>query len=345
MLSIFEEFVDQREAAVFSAADWSAADSFVDYLTLYAPRPADWPEVHGGAVSKRTDEGVFSWYEPRWCKAAYGSKYSLLVVEDRVMLSLNPSRVDRPDNVFGFRFHDCMKRVSDILSRHGCRGEVNWKVSRIDLTANVSTGSSSNMRQYLQQLRYIEMAHCEKHVSKYASVAWHNQAKRLHVYDKGREIEDKYSRLVPDDAISWLRPDKATDNERLSIARDFLERGIVRVELKLKKKGIVSRGLRDVEKVTQERLDEIFMKEVDLLKKVVLNNGCSLTDAELGCLVRWMQGDFSKENYAMNTYYKYRRNIREATGYDIASPGPISLARRREKIVTLLYFRCSGLPP
>jgi hypothetical protein len=337
MSRIFEDWIDQREAEVFDAAGWNPLHSFVDELDLYAERPEGWPSIFGEEVYRQPRGAGFEQatvsYRPLRVGPP-GRTYGLKVAGDSVYVDINPSSVERPDNLFGFRFDDAVSRISDLLARHGCRGRVNWKLRRLDLTANVVTGSPRNREVFLQQLRYLEFPHCEKHLAKYGSVSWHNDAKRLTVYDKAKEIRHKYRNKVSDIDISWLRCDKGDDDYAEALAAECDRLGVVRVELKLKKQGLVSRGLRDLCDVTQERLDEVFMKEVEPLKKVVLENGAELTDAELGCLAKWMQGLFDREDYAKNTFYKYRNNIREATGYDIASPGPVSLERRREKFRT-----------
>ena len=334
MGAIIETFVDQREQVVFEDPGWCPGHVFVDFMVLVARRPRDWPEVVGDTVIRVRGDSRAEYSERLWVTGAYDSRYAVKVAGDEVFVQVNPSRIDREDNVFGFRFDDALKRVSDLLARHGCTGPVEWRLSRLDLTVNVATGSEQNLRAYLQQLRFLEIGNCEKHLSEYGSVAWHNLAKRLHVYDKASELEAKRKSLVSDDAISWLRSDKQSDEYHRFLVSSLREQGVCRVELKLKKRGLESRDLRDVSNVTQERLDDVFMKEVSVLKKVVLENGTELSDAELGVLVRWMQGDFDKEAYAKNTFYKYRRNIRDATGYDIGAPGPISLSRHRKKVVT-----------
>ena len=140
--------------------------------------------------------------------------------------------------------------------------------------------------------------------------------------------------MVPDSAISWLRRDKDADDYFERLAEFCESNGVARVELKLKGPALRSRGLYVGSDVTESRLREVFMKEVSVLKKVLLENGDSLSDAELGVLVKWTRGQFRREDYAKNTAYKYRRNIREATGYDIFAPGPIELPRRKSRVIT-----------
>lgn len=328
------DLVIQEDEFAHQNVNWCAKHVFVDFMSLYARRPASWPDVRGDEVIRRRPDGDYRSFEAVWCSGAYDTRYRVLVDDESVFVQVNPSRVDRPDNVFGFRFEAALQRVSDLMARHGCGGPVDWKLSRLDLTANVECGSPLNLSAYLQQLRYLEFAHCEKHVSKYKSVAWHNDAKRLHVYDKGTELAGKYRQKVGDDEISWLRPDKDQDEYVENLSSQLLSRGVARVELKLKKSGLVSRGLRLVGEVTQERLDQVFMKEVGMLSKAVYDNCSELSDAQLGVLVKWMQGTFDRDSVHRNTFSKYRKAIREATGYDIAAPGPISLDRRRKQFST-----------
>lgn len=332
--AIFEQFVDQRDEEVF-ALDWDSGHVFIDAIELYADRPFGWPDVHGGVENHVLEDGS-EWTKYHFKRVGpQGRTYGLKVVHDYARVDINPASVEKPENVFGFRFQDSLKRVSDLLARHGCRGDVDWKVTRLDLTANVATGSPRNLAEYLQQVRYLEFPHCEKHLSSYGQVAWHNDAKRLTCYDKAAEVEAKHKKLVGEDEISWIRHHKESDDYIERVVDGLKRQGVCRVELKLKKPGLVSRNLRELKEITQDRLDEVFRKEVMKLKKVVLSNGGELSYAELGVLTKWMQGDFSKEEMPYSTFARYRNAIREATGYDIGSPGPVSIKRgKKKKIVT-----------
>ena len=331
--AIFEQFVDQRDEGVF-VPDWNCSHVFIDALELYAERPLRWPDVHGGVDLTTLPNGE-TWTKYRWKRVGpKGRSYGLKVVHEYARVDINPASVEKPENVFGYRLEDSLLRVSDLLARHGCTGEVDWKVTRLDLTANVATGSERNLREYLQQVRYLEFPHCEKHLSRYGGVAWHNDAKRLSVYDKAAEVEAKHKPLVPEGEISWIREHRESDDYIRRVVEGLRREGVCRVELKLKKPGLVSRGLRLLSDITQDALDAVFQKEVSKLKKNVLDNGGELSYAEIGVLTKWMQGDFCKDEMPPSTLARYRKAIALATGYDITSPGPVSLNRRRKKIVT-----------
>jgi II/X family phage/plasmid replication protein len=88
----------------------------------------------------------------------------------RVTFSGNVSRFGRSDNLFGFDFWECLRRVNAVLAHYELpaftpgvrreeitRGEVRYvwsgaRVSRIDLTANYEAGSADNAHAYLQWL-------------------------------------------------------------------------------------------------------------------------------------------------------------------------------------------------
>lgn len=323
------QFLNPVSTSGSADSAWDYSQVFVDYLSFRGDAPDSWPEVHSG-YSEYSGQG---WPDPLWIACAYGTGYQVRCVNGIAEFRGNPSRVERADNVFGYRFDDAVVRCRDLMSRHGLSGE--WrkaKLTRIDLTMNVETGSPESLKEFMQQNRIIDLPRKHKGTTSYGAVFWDNTQSRLTIYDKARELFD--AKRLDVDGVAWLRADKRVQDERDAIAEYCHANGVARIELKLKRDFLRSRNLRDPRSVSQEVLQTVFAKEVDPLKKVLLENGADLSDAEFGVLCKWIQGAFDKSALAKNTFYKYRRNIREATGYDIAAEGPISMYRGKKRVVS-----------
>lgn len=323
-----EGFLCSGSPAASDDSAWDYSQVFVDYLSLRGDAPEGWPEVHSGFA-----EYSGQWPDPLWVPTAYGSGYRIRCFGGIAEFRGNPSRVERVDNVFGFRFSDAFSRCRDLMVRHGLSGD--WrraKLTRVDLTMNVETGSPDDLQEFMQQNRIIDLPRKHKGTTSYGAVFWDNTQSRLTIYDKARELRD--AKRLDVDGVAWLREDKRVQDERDAIAEYCHANGVARIELKLKRDFLRSRGLRDPRDVSQEVLQEVFAKEVEPLKKVLLENGADLSDAEFGVLCKWIQGAFRRDSVSPNTFKKYRRNIREATGYDIAAEGPISMYRGKKRVAS-----------
>jgi hypothetical protein len=114
----------------------------------------------------------------------------------------------------------------------------------------------------------------------------------------------------------------------------------VRVELRLKRDGLISRGLYLADRISQVELDKVFEKEVSVLRKCIVDRASELSYAEYGVLMRWMEGKLDRTEMHRNTFSKYRVAIRKKTGYDIGAPGPVSLFREADKVES----RTLGVP-
>ncbi|MDP9123062.1 MAG: phage/plasmid replication protein [Pseudomonadota bacterium] len=146
---------------------------FVDWLSIAQVHPeGGLPVVDSGCVLAVDEDGQLKWKTTSAVKHEGSFATSLNVRSDgfRVTFSGNVSRFGRSDNLFGFDFWECLRRINAVLAHYELppftpgvkreevsRGEVRYiwsgaRVSRIDLTANYEAGSADDAHAYLQWL-------------------------------------------------------------------------------------------------------------------------------------------------------------------------------------------------
>lgn len=152
---------------------------FVDWLTiaqdhdLAALGLPELPQVNAGLVWAADADGSLSWRAVRALKieGSHETGVNVKCEGSRVTFSGNVSRFGRPDNLFGYSFFECLKRINEILAQldlpdftAGKRIEITRKdggadyrysgarVSRIDLTSNFEAGSPEAAHAFLAWL-------------------------------------------------------------------------------------------------------------------------------------------------------------------------------------------------
>jgi len=162
-----------RPVCLTGETEVASAPFFVDWLSISQVHPeGGLPLVDSGCVIACDEGGQLRWKTTSAVKHEGSFETSLLVKSDgfRVTFSGNVSRFGRVDNVWGFDFFECLRRVNAVLAHYGLppftsgtkreqlsRGEMRYvwsgaRVSRIDLTANFEAGSAEAAHVYMQWL-------------------------------------------------------------------------------------------------------------------------------------------------------------------------------------------------
>jgi Phage X family/Phage replication protein CRI len=150
------------------------APFFLDWITVAQDHPAGGlPVIDSGAVWAADADGAIQWKTTQRVQHQGSFETSVNVRCDgfRVEFSGNVSRFGRPDNLFGFGWRECFRRINAILAyyelppftagecvqRPNGRGAfvTTWtgaRISRLDLTANYEAGSAEAAHLVLQYL-------------------------------------------------------------------------------------------------------------------------------------------------------------------------------------------------
>lgn len=150
------------------------APFFIDWLTISQQHDDELPGVNSGCVIAADENGELAWKTVK-ARKHEGSFETCLMVKceaNRLTVSGNVGRFGRPDNLFGFGLDKCLVILREVLAHYGLppftsgrRVEVSkqrgadvayaWtgaRISRLDLTANFTTGSPEGAHALLQYL-------------------------------------------------------------------------------------------------------------------------------------------------------------------------------------------------
>jgi II/X family phage/plasmid replication protein len=147
---------------------------FIDWITMKQTYPFDLPIINAGVICSIDTNGEIEWRTDKASKVlgSYDTSIQLRSDGNTVLFSGNVSRFGRTNNLFGFSFANCLRRINVVLARFGLpaftagqkfyRNVRHWdgsyslkvaytgaSISRLDLTSNYETGSLSNSRAYL----------------------------------------------------------------------------------------------------------------------------------------------------------------------------------------------------
>ncbi len=170
------------------------APFFVDWLSISQIHPeGGLPEVDSGCVLGVDEDGQLRWKTVASVKHEGSFDTSLQVKCDgfRVTFSGNVSRFGRMENVWGYDFWECLRRVNAVLAHYELppftagskreqlsKGELRYvwsgaRVSRIDMTANYEAGSADNAHAYLAWLGTQHVGRHEgRRLGQGETVAW-----------------------------------------------------------------------------------------------------------------------------------------------------------------------------
>jgi len=264
-------------------------------------------------------------------EGSFDTRVMVRVVGNTVEFRGNIGAFCRQDNVFGYDFDDCLSKLNQLLDeqlglppftkgesflrsiKKGKSCERVWtgaSVSRIDVTHNYETGSPQFAEEYLHYLSRTKttrlrlsahgnndtihtVAHGEK--SKYRSVIIYNKAQE---FKKHKDLSDPY-------------------NKRLY---EYLEeRGVIRLELRLKQRYLAQNGLRYLGDITMEQLELIFDEVAgSIIRNADISRVNDLGKPARSTYVLWKQDGYIPQS--TSTYYRHRREILDVLGIDIGMP-------------------------
>ncbi|BBL35724.1 hypothetical protein Nstercoris_01999 [Nitrosomonas stercoris] len=299
---------------------------FVDWITVgksfaleCQDRGIGLPVLCRGA-SVLYDHNGIPRYE-RAIPATFGASHgtSVKVSSNGVYVSFsgNIGRLSRCDNLFNYGWRETKSKLESFLLDKGLpkltaepipgdfREPLHARVSRLDITANYSTGSESQARAFIRWLSAKSLRRMKKGAAGDESVWWSNGSRMFKAYIKHIELE-KHGMKKDHPVYQWCR-----DN------------GIVRVELELKRHRLRQFEMNDFEDITQEQIEHIYEHETEILKTVDRSDEPDILDAipprYRMTAAAWMGGEDVRTLVSRATLFRHAKILREY-GLDILEP-------------------------
>ena len=240
-----------------------------------------------------------------------------------VVVSGNPSRFCRADNLFGLDLDDCMEVVNTELARLDLPGFTRgvpldlkdedvklgrmqaWTgaaFARLDVTTNYTTGSDFLARLAVRAYARMAKKRTRRHTFGDETAMWVTQRATVKAYRKG--------------------PDMAVHCKQSPWIEWATQQGIVRHELEARSKLLSDTGLRYWGNLTMSHLAALHHRHCAFLRR---------SDASLDpCAVEhvpsrtrlaysaWLKGENVRELVPRSSFYRYRRELLDAANIDIA---------------------------
>ena len=303
---------------------------FVDWLTIKQTFDFELPLVNAGVVFSVDTHGEVEWQTQRASKIQGSHDTSIQLRSDghTVVFSGNVSRFGRTNNLFGYSFSDCLRRIAVVLTRFGLPafsagqkfyrnvrhedGSYSQKlaytgasISRIDLTKNYETGSLSNARAYLEFLA-TQQGNARLKVGTFEdgeTVQWGKGSKRLYskVYIKSTEMRKhaKPSDLINEDGFAKPILDCINYCEAV---------GIVRFEITAKTTQLIDMNCNYLGGFDMKQLEILFNERAALLTRAEHSTDDleELPNAFRRTARDYLAGDDLARRLSVSTYRRHR---------------------------------------
>lgn len=277
---------------------------------------------------------------PRKWEASYGTSLQIKAHDGWVKVSGNPSRFDRPDNLFGYELDECMHIVNGELAKLGlppfqpgmqmqptpqevAEGKLcRWTgaaFSRLDCTENFEAGSELLAKLYIRAAQGRARGWMKKGAYSDETVLWHNTRRSVKAYRKGDEMA-LHCKESP--WIDWAR-----------------DRGIVRHEVALKSRLLSDTNLRYWGNLNMGVLHALFERETEVLRRADSSLDPLALDAVPArsrlVYAAWLRGENVRELLGRSQFYVHRKRLLESASVDIAEPRTVASVVPIVKVIEL----------
>jgi hypothetical protein len=300
---------------------------FIDWITIsQVHNNGGLPVVAGGLVESFDENGEKEWQTLKYIQheGSFESKILVRCDGNVVYLSGNVSRFGRPDNLFGLSLPQVIDKANQILSFYNlppftigetfflqgskdsdCLAYTGAVISRLDLTANYSTGSPENAEKFLRWLstqqdnRIKTGTYGDSH-----TVDFGRGSKRLYhkVYNKSVQLSTSKHKTLSSRVLDYVSVN-----------------GIIRHEVTLKSRFLRDGGLRFLGVVTMEHLNNIYQDKAQILMRAERSSeGFDSLPDQLRLTARdWKAGRQFSGSRAK--FYRHRKELL-SYGFDISVP-------------------------
>lgn len=313
----------------------------VDWLSISEKHPAGGLPVWGEDCLLKYDlatgETLAKWITGYQHPGSYDSSLRVRCDGSRVEVSGNPSRWNRPDNVWGFETVQEAAVVYDrVLESLGLPpfdhegGEVvrrtasglgialGARISRVDLACNYSLGEAADVSWWLRWLSsycwrgrpgevYPKTKLAETaawYGSKRVVVKWYNKAAEMRAHGSGAK-----------EVMQYLEMNSAVRYEIELMSRELTERGLWR--LGAWDRVMMSELMCEYDWTERMQIGEFTM---DKIEKRLIESGVSVRTAHAvqGTVMLWQSGYDIRALMSQATWYRHRSLVLKYLGIDIS---------------------------
>lgn len=323
--------------------DWFQSVGFCDWISIYQVFDhGSIPILNNGAVVIYDANGELETMIHKRAKVMGSYDSAIMIRSDgtRLEFSGNVSKFNRPDNVFGYSFTQCIEKINHILRglgfppfTEGERMMVNsggnlrsvWtgaKLTRLDITENFTTGSSDDASRFMRFLQSQQASRLKTGV--YGSGE---------TVDYGRGSRSVYFKCYVK-APELRRHGKGEYIERLADWCDA--QGIVRAELTLHARLLKDLGCSYLGGFNMPVIEQNFVERCKVFTRSAIEAEQlpPLSPKMLGVLEQWRSGVNIAGIYSRATYFRYRAALLPH-GFDIAVPSQVRNLPVRTRVITL----------
>ncbi len=342
------------------------SDLLCDWITIIEPNIGQFTEVNQSRVVeyKLNQNGkmeIINKYAKKLrTVGSHNSSAQILITEHQAMLSFNPSRWNKPDNVqHHMPIEKALLLCNDIMHYHDqpsfelgvtlTQPQTNNQIkfgsyiSRLDITTNQVTGSKSNSQEFLRLIKQANIPRFKKRArensitfgeSPEGIVSSH---KTIKAYLKGEEIRQHNPRIK-------TQIDFAQFLYRNQLAQHCEDLGLLRIELVMKLRMLEKYNLRSTSYLNQTILTEIYNQEITIIMKQLhdienLRDHVSpkMYSSVLGTLLMYQKHYILKNIISKKTFYAHKKILLEF-GIDISDTTVTELVPQKVK-PTIIQIR------
>lgn len=338
----------------------------IDWVTVRIPFPHVKP-FNDGCVVSISESGEVDWKTEKYInvKGSYDSNIRIKSLHDdhpcsHILLDGNPVKFLQGHNVWGSS--DLLGLLAETLVKvlQTLQQPINFEfatiacrkatLSRVDINYMYDVGSPERAMSFLDNLgNNASLSHRGRGVFSGDTLYFGKRSRRwaLKMYAKGKELKShKPKGFTP----SMLK--SVTTFADKAVRIELVLRGL---ELKHTALGMDHRVVNNWEEDTPELLYSSY------LSKLQISDNMKVLDSEIddklmgdlpprlrSVLLLWQQGQDLKSLYPKNTYYRYRRELKEAIDLDINVPsGNVPKKKEKSNVIsfpTVIEAKPVGVP-
>lgn len=328
---------------------------FCDWLSVHQTHEATLPVISDGCYVRFDADGTHEHTTLKKVRIEGSHETSIFVKCDghSVHFEGNVSKWGRPDNVFGFSFHDCIARINDLLAKQGLppftpgkKMEVStpqgWRthwtgarISRIDVTQNFAAGSAENAYHFMRFLAGQQASRLKTGTyGEGETVDFGKHSRRVYskAYLKGPELL-RHAKKPKKNQSEFSKP---FDPYLFELAEWCNSIGLVRFETTYKSTFLIDNGFQFLGGINMANLEIDFKERQSVFTRAncEIEELSSLDTKTLAIYRMWQAGDDITKKCSRATFYRHRSKLLPF-GIDIAVKSNVIPFQPKTRIIKL----------